>query len=113
MYKTNYELYSSRESLDSRRSPLPEELLSPLAELYPHVAALQPRYNPNTYTFIGYQDTEYWASAYTTRSEEESSQSSRRESSCRFVSKLSKLRRFLRRDDLAKRRRSEMSSSMN
>ncbi|KAF7717227.1 Uncharacterized protein PECH_007503 [Penicillium ucsense] len=113
MYKTNYELYSSRESLDSRRSPLPEELLSPLAELYPHVAALQPRYpHPNHCTFTGYQDTEYWASAYTTQSERGSLQSSRSQSSCRFVSKLSKLRRFLSRDDLS-RRRSKASSAMN
>ncbi|KAJ5297062.1 X-Pro dipeptidyl-peptidase (S15 family) protein [Penicillium atrosanguineum] len=70
MYKTNYELYS-RPSIDSRRSPPPDELLSPLAELYPHVAALQPRYNPNSCTFTGYHHTGYWAAAYTTQPLEE------------------------------------------
>ncbi|KAJ5110995.1 hypothetical protein N7532_001530 [Penicillium argentinense] len=66
IYKTNYELYS-RESLDNRRSPPPDELLYPLATLYPHVTALQPQYDPNTCTFTGYRDTGYWAAAYTTQ----------------------------------------------
>lgn len=57
----------SRESFDSRRSPPPEELLSPLATLYPHVAALQPQYNPTSCTFTGYRHTGYWAAAYTTQ----------------------------------------------
>ncbi|KAJ5264852.1 hypothetical protein N7505_007645 [Penicillium chrysogenum] len=72
-YKTNYELYS-RESIDSRRSPIPpDELLSPLATLYPHVAALQPQYNPSNCTFTGYRDTGYRAAAYTTRPIDDSS----------------------------------------
>ncbi|KAJ5864549.1 uncharacterized protein N7529_006465 [Penicillium soppii] len=71
-YKTNYELYS-RGSIDSRRSPPPDELLlSPLAELYPHVAALQPQYNPSNCTFTGYHETGYWAAAYTTQPREDS-----------------------------------------
>ncbi|OKP11441.1 hypothetical protein PENSUB_2927 [Penicillium subrubescens] len=71
IYKTNYELYTTRESIDSRRSPPPDELLSPLATLYPHVAALQPQYNPDSCTFTGYRHTGYWASAYTTQPLEE------------------------------------------
>ncbi|KAJ6163796.1 hypothetical protein N7497_003775 [Penicillium chrysogenum] len=72
-YKTNYELYS-RGSIDSRRSPTPpDELLSPLATLYPHVAALQPQYNPSNCTFTDYRDTGYWAAAYTTRPIDDSS----------------------------------------
>lgn len=88
-YKTNYEPYvsnvhvrsrinltnvqcQSRGSIDSRRSPPPDELLSPLAGLYPHVAALQPQYNPSNCTFTGYQDTDYWAAAYTTQPLEKS-----------------------------------------
>ncbi|KAJ5425752.1 hypothetical protein N7465_000822 [Penicillium sp. CMV-2018d] len=71
-YKTNYELYS-RGSIDSRRSPPPpDELLSPLATLYPHVAALQPQYNPSNCTFTGYRDTGYWAAAYTTQTMDDS-----------------------------------------
>ncbi|KAJ5555310.1 hypothetical protein N7535_007749 [Penicillium sp. DV-2018c] len=76
-YKTNYELYS-RGSIDSRRSPPPDELLSPLATLYPHVAALQPKYDPKSCTFTGYQDTGYWAAAYTTQPREEAFVSTRR-----------------------------------
>ncbi|CAP79453.1 hypothetical protein EN45_063980 [Penicillium chrysogenum] len=72
-YKTNYELYS-RGSIDSRRSPNPpDELLSPLATLYPHVAALQPQHNPTNCTFTGYRDTGYWAAAYTTQPIDDSS----------------------------------------
>ncbi|KAJ5692236.1 hypothetical protein N7462_001659 [Penicillium macrosclerotiorum] len=106
MYKTNYELYA-RESIDSRRSPPPDELLAPLATLYPHVAALQPQYDPNSCTFTGYRHTGYWAAAYTTQPLEETHFSPRRASdaiSCRFASKLSKLRRFLSREDLNQRR---------
>ncbi|KAJ5120064.1 hypothetical protein N7448_010733 [Penicillium atrosanguineum] len=108
MYKTNYELYS-RPSIDSRRSPPPDELLSPLAELYPHVAALQPRYNPNSCTFTGYHHTGYWAAAYTTQPLEEPPVV-QRSNEClpgRFVSKL---RRLLSRDDLKYRRRSEATT---
>ncbi|KAJ5801200.1 uncharacterized protein N7518_003268 [Penicillium psychrosexuale] len=77
-YKTNYELYS-RGSIDSRRSPPPsDELLSPLATLYPHVAALQPQYNPSNCTFTGYRETGYWAAAYTTQPVDDSSISMRR-----------------------------------
>ncbi|KAJ5372350.1 hypothetical protein N7517_004356 [Penicillium concentricum] len=76
-YKTNYELYS-RGSIDSRRSPPPDELLSPLATLYPHVAALQPQYNPNSCTFTGYRDTGYWAAAYTTQPIDDPFMSTRR-----------------------------------
>ncbi|KAJ5780704.1 hypothetical protein N7457_005864 [Penicillium paradoxum] len=78
-YKTNYELYS-RGSIDSRRSPLPDELLSPLATLYPHVAALQPQYDPSSCTFTGYRDTGYWAAAYTTQPRETPLASTRRTS---------------------------------
>ncbi|KAJ5455216.1 hypothetical protein N7475_010337 [Penicillium sp. IBT 31633x] len=108
-YKTNYELYS-RGSIDSRRSPPPDELLSPLAELYPHVAALQPKYNPSSCTFTGYRDTGYWASAYTTQPPNDSFMTTRRTSEgrpCRFVSKL---RRLLSRDDLKHRRRSRVTA---
>ncbi|KAJ5820279.1 hypothetical protein N7474_005870 [Penicillium riverlandense] len=84
-YKNNYELHVSvpmaplpyaaladqlpqnRSSLYGRRSPPPDELLAPLATLYPHVAAMQPRYNSNGCTFTGYRHTGYWASAYTTQ----------------------------------------------
>ncbi|EKV04252.1 hypothetical protein PDIG_90090 [Penicillium digitatum PHI26] len=78
-YKTNYELYS-RGSIDSRRLPPSEELLSPLAKLYPHVAALQPQYNPDSCTFTGYHDTGFWAAAYTIQPIEESSVPIRRTS---------------------------------
>ncbi|KAJ5153035.1 uncharacterized protein N7482_009513 [Penicillium canariense] len=116
IYKTNYELYTTRDSLDSRRSPPPDELLAPLATLYPHVTALQPRYNPNSCTFTGYRHTGYWASAYTTQlPEEEPPCWARRgcDVPSRFVSKLSKLsklRRFLSREDLKYRRRSEATT---
>jgi hypothetical protein len=66
----NLTLLQSRGSIDSRRSPPPDELLSPLATLYPHVAALQPQYNPDNCTFTGYHHTGYWAAAYTTQPEE-------------------------------------------
>ncbi|KAK4869940.1 hypothetical protein LT330_005664 [Penicillium expansum] len=108
-YKTNYELYS-RGSIDSRRSPPPEELLSPLATLYPHVVALQPQYNPSNCTFTGYRDTGYWAAAYTTQPIDDSSMSIHRISDgrpCRFVSKL---RRLLSRDDLKHRRGSRATA---
>ncbi|CRL20318.1 unnamed protein product [Penicillium camemberti] len=108
-YKTNYELYS-RGSIDSRRSPpSPDELLSPLATLYPHVAALQPQYNPSNCTFTGYRDTGYWAAAYTTQTIDDSSMSMRRIDGrpCRFVSKL---RRLLSRDDLKNRRGSRATA---
>ncbi|KAJ5152537.1 hypothetical protein N7492_009817 [Penicillium capsulatum] len=104
-YKSNYELHT-RGSLDSRRSPPPDELLSPLATLYPHVAALQPQYDPNSCTFTGYRHTGYWAAAYTTQPLEEPPLMDRHGSdtlSCRFVSKL---RRLLSRDDLKHRPRS-------
>ncbi|KAJ5738405.1 hypothetical protein N7493_001560 [Penicillium malachiteum] len=66
MYKTNYDLYKC-ESIDSRRTPPPpDELLSPLATLYPHVAAMH--YNS---TFTGYRDTDYWAVAYPSQPIEE------------------------------------------
>ena len=144
-YKTNYELYvsnihallvlikityifQSRGSIDSRRSPTPpDELLSPLATLYPHVAALQPQYNPSNCTFTDYRDTGYWAAAYTTRAIDDSSSMRRingkfnhsffsvRFSSnialdgrpCRFVSRL---RRLLSRDDLRYRRESRATA---
>ncbi|CAG8323422.1 unnamed protein product [Penicillium salamii] len=111
-YKTNYEPYSqSRGSIDSRRSPPPDELLlSPLATLYPHVAALQPQYNPSSCTFTGYQDTEYWAAAYTTQPLENTSASTRRGSDalpCRIASKLF---RFLSRDDIKQRRGSRATA---
>ncbi|KAJ5594419.1 uncharacterized protein N7459_000627 [Penicillium hispanicum] len=109
-YKTNYELYTTRESIDSRRSPPPDELLSPLATLYPHVTALQPQYNPNNCTFTGYRHTGYWAAAYTTQPLEEPPFPPRRGSEqlhCRFVTKL---RRFLSRDDLKSRRRSQATA---
>lgn len=107
-YKTNYELYS-RGSIDSRRSPPPDELLSPLATLYPHVAALQPQYNPSNCTFTGYSDTGYWAAAYTTQTIDDSSMSMRRIDGRprRFVSKL---RRLLSRDDLKHRRESRATA---
>lgn len=111
----------TRGSLDSRRSPPSEELLSPLATLYPHVTALQPQYDPNSCSFTGYHHTGYWAAAYTSQPLEESS-SGRNYSGMsnafprsrsvltaysidtlhvRFVSKL---RRLLSRDDLKQRR---------
>ncbi|KAJ5930588.1 hypothetical protein N7466_006081 [Penicillium verhagenii] len=108
MYKSNYDIYKC-DSLDSRRSPPPpsDELLSPLAELYPHVAAMQPQYNPNNCAFTGYRHIDYWAAAYSTQPTDEATMFSRRGSEqppCRrFVSKL---RRLLNRDDLKHRRRS-------
>lgn len=70
-HSSNSNHRQSRESIDSRRSPPPDELLSPLATLYPHVTALQPQYNPNSCTFTGYRHTGYWAAAYTTQPLEE------------------------------------------
>ncbi|KAJ5520381.1 hypothetical protein N7463_000834 [Penicillium fimorum] len=108
-YKTNYQLYS-RGSIDSRRSPPPDELLSPLATLYPHVAALQPQYNPSNCTFTGYRDTGYWAAAYTTQPIDDPLMSMRRIGDgrpCRFVSKL---RRLLSREDLKHRRGSRATA---
>ncbi|KAJ5885041.1 hypothetical protein N7495_009551 [Penicillium taxi] len=102
MYLNNYELYSSRESLESRRSPPPpdSQLLNPLATLYPHVANMQPR--NSTYNFDGYRDTGYFVAAYTTNSNQPSPSSPSPADSCqppyrRFVSRL---RRLLSRDDL-------------
>ncbi|KAJ5114865.1 hypothetical protein NUU61_000624 [Penicillium alfredii] len=107
-YKTNYELYT-RASIDSRRSPPPDELLSPLATLYPHVTALQPQYNPNSCTFTGYRHTGYWAAAYTTQPLEEPLIPTRRgsEQPCGFMSKL---RRLLSRDQLKYRRGSNATT---
>ncbi|CAI7591622.1 unnamed protein product [Penicillium pancosmium] len=114
IYKSNYELHS-RESFDSRRSPPPEELLSPLATLYPHVAALQPQYDPTSCTFTGYRHTGYWAAAYTTQPLDEPTLTRRPSEnlSCRFVSKLRRFqfkRRLLSRDDFKHRRRSEATA---
>ncbi|KAJ5726344.1 uncharacterized protein N7483_007701 [Penicillium malachiteum] len=103
MYKTNYDLYKC-ESIDSRRTPPPpDELLSPLATLYPHVAAMH--YNS---TFTGYRNTDYWAVAYPSQPIEEPLSPRRtNDLPCRFVSKL---RRLLSRDDLKYRRRSESTT---
>ncbi|KAJ5572638.1 hypothetical protein N7450_009622 [Penicillium hetheringtonii] len=113
IYKTNYELHS-RESIDSRRSPPPDEkLLAPLATLYPHVTALQPQYDPNSCTFTGYHHTGYWAAAYTTNAREEPPMTRRsNDHPCRFVSKLRRfqLRRLLSRDDFKYRRGSESTN---
>jgi hypothetical protein len=68
----------SRGSIDSRRSPPPDELLSPLATLYPHVTALQPKYDPSNCTFTGHHHTGYWAAAYTTQPLEDPFMSTRR-----------------------------------
>ncbi|KAJ5613599.1 hypothetical protein N7528_007253 [Penicillium herquei] len=106
MYKTNYDLYKC-ESIDSRRTPPPpDELLSPLATLYPHVAAMQHGYNHNS-TFTGYRDTDYWAVAYPSQPIEEPLSRRTNDLPCRFVSKL---RRLLSRDDLKYRRRSESTT---
>lgn len=90
---------------------------------------MQPQYNPNNCTFTGYHQTNYWAAAYTTQPLDESAEVTRRgsgmsipasvsfyintdfqfpEQPCRrFVSRL---RRFLSRDDLKHRRRSEATA---
>ncbi|KAJ5768635.1 hypothetical protein N7533_001218 [Penicillium manginii] len=114
IYKSNYELHS-RESFDSRRSPPPEELLSPLATLYPHVAALQPQYDPTSCSFTGYRHTGYWAAAYTTQPLDKTTLTRRPNEnlSCRFVSKLRRFqfkRRLLSRDDFKYRRGSEATA---
>ncbi|CRL31052.1 unnamed protein product [Penicillium camemberti] len=108
-YRNNYELYS-RGSIDSRCSPPPDKLLTPLALLYPHVTALQPEYDPINCTFTGYHRTGYWAAAYTTQANDEPFMSTHRGSdgpSCRFVSKL---RRLLSRDNLKSRRGSRTTA---
>ncbi|KAJ5632879.1 hypothetical protein N7490_009218 [Penicillium lividum] len=113
MYKTNYDIYKC-ESIDSRRSPVsppPDELLSPLATLYPHVVAMQPQYNHNSCTFTGYRHTDYWAAAYTTQPLDETASLRRRGSELPCRRFVSRLRRFLNRDDLKHRRRSEATTS--
>ncbi|KAI9927842.1 hypothetical protein ASPWEDRAFT_173492 [Aspergillus wentii DTO 134E9] len=67
-YLTNYEPYTSQsQSFDLKRRTPSEEVISPLRTLYPHVAALQIRSDANAGYFTGYQDTGYWADAYTTQ----------------------------------------------
>ncbi|EAW09366.1 uncharacterized protein ACLA_035690 [Aspergillus clavatus NRRL 1] len=103
-YKSNYEPYTSQ-SLDMQRDRSVEEILNPLGTLYPHVVALQLQSDDNPWSraknFSGYQDTSYWADAYST---EDYSKPRRNSDStaCRFVSRI---RRFLSRDDLRKRQR--------
>lgn len=96
-------------------------------DLYPHVAALQLQANsaafPKLDCFSGYQNVGYWADAYTTQSlEEEESKPGSRRSSGEFAFRglhyetgtdmaigtttgrfVSKIRRFLGRDDMRRR----------
>ncbi|KAL3493717.1 hypothetical protein BJX62DRAFT_200115 [Aspergillus germanicus] len=113
-YKSNYEPYTSQ-SLDLNRVRPSEELLYPLGGLYPHVVALQLQsHDENPWSaaqhFSGYQDISYWTDVVSSpRSlpEHYSKHPLRRYSETTKSRFVSRIRRFLSRDDLRKRRRFE------
>ncbi|KAJ5219941.1 hypothetical protein N7468_009145 [Penicillium chermesinum] len=108
-YKSNYQFYT-RDGPGSPRSPRspppPEELLSPLANLYPHVTAMQQQYDTSGCAFTGYSNTGYFAAAYTTHplNEPQSPYLVRRGTECRSTRLVSKIRRLLSREDFKNRR---------
>ncbi|RAL12226.1 uncharacterized protein BO97DRAFT_414426 [Aspergillus homomorphus CBS 101889] len=131
-YKSNYEPYTSQ-SLDIDRQRSTEEILYPLGSLYPHVVALQLQSDENPWTkarhLADYPDTCYWTDmSYPSTPEHFSSKSSGRRYSgmlarqCDLSSQMhvshanpdadstagrfvSRIRRFLSRDELRRRQR--------
>ncbi|KKK15842.1 hypothetical protein P175DRAFT_0515568 [Aspergillus ochraceoroseus IBT 24754] len=111
-YKSNYEPYTSQ-SFDLNRLRPSEELLYPLGTLYPHVVALQMQSDDNPWSraknFSGYHDTSYWAEVSSPRSlpEHYLKPTPRRYSDSTASRFVSRIRRFLSRDDMRRRQRFE------
>ncbi|OJJ99456.1 hypothetical protein BO82DRAFT_366538 [Aspergillus uvarum CBS 121591] len=109
-YKSNYEPYTSQ-SLDIDRQRSPEEILYPLGSLYPHVVALQLQSDENPWAkarhLADYPDTCYWTDmSYPSTPEHFSSKpSGRRYSDSTAGRFVSRIRRFLSRDELRRRQR--------
>ncbi|PWY92808.1 hypothetical protein BO70DRAFT_357945 [Aspergillus heteromorphus CBS 117.55] len=106
-YRTNYEPYTSQ-SFDMKRELSTEEILYPLGSLYPHVVALQLQANEYPWCKAsqssGYHDSSYWAEVETP--EHLSTKSTARRYSDSTTSRfVSRIRRFLSRDELRRRAR--------
>ncbi|GIK01225.1 hypothetical protein Aspvir_005257 [Aspergillus viridinutans] len=107
-YKSNYEPYTSQ-SLDIKRAEdlSSEELLNPLGSLYPHVVALQLQSDDTPWirakNSAGYQDNNSWADIYST--DDYSKPSARRNSDSTAYRFVSRIRRFLTRDEIRRRQR--------
>ncbi|PYH88334.1 hypothetical protein BO71DRAFT_403954 [Aspergillus ellipticus CBS 707.79] len=101
-YKTNYEPYTTQ-SFDMKRELSTEEILYPLGSLYPHVVALQLQANEYPWCKAN-SDSSYWAEVETPEHLSTKSTARRYSDStaCRFVSRI---RRFLSRDELRRRHR--------
>ncbi|KAL2815002.1 hypothetical protein BJX63DRAFT_431103 [Aspergillus granulosus] len=126
-YKSNYEPYASpsssstpcfsshpqtSQSLDLNRVRPSDELLYPLGGLYPHVVALQLQsHEENLWSAAhhaaGYHDLSYWnevVSSPRSLPEHYSKHALRRYSESTKSRFVSRIRQFLSRDDLRKRR---------
>ncbi|KAF7136654.1 hypothetical protein CNMCM5793_005932 [Aspergillus hiratsukae] len=109
-YKSNYEPYTSQ-SLDIKRPEdlSSEELLNPLGSLYPHVVALQLQSDDTPWirakNYAGYQDSSNnsWVDIYST--EDYTRPSARRNSDSTAYRFVSRIRRFLTRDEMRRLRR--------
>lgn len=105
-YKSNFEPYVSShvlytyptrpftdlsqvsQSFDIKRERTSEEVLYPLLDLYPHVAALQLQADSatlNSDSFSGYRNVSYWADAYPHSPLEEESKPRSHKSTGEFV----------------------------
>lgn len=65
--KSFTDLFQVSQSFDIKRERTSEEVLYPLLDLYPHVAALQLQADSATFNsdcFSGYRNVSYWADAY-------------------------------------------------
>ncbi|PLN82487.1 hypothetical protein BDW42DRAFT_166457 [Aspergillus taichungensis] len=118
-YKTNYEPYTNRSvdtnmsintgfDTDSEMERTSEEILYPLGSLYPHVVALQLQADENPWSrskiYAGYHDSNYWSDISVPNSPSSEHFNKPSDSTAgRFVSRI---RRFLSRDDLKRRQRS-------
>ncbi|KAF9892829.1 hypothetical protein FE257_000418 [Aspergillus nanangensis] len=113
-YKSNYEPYTSQ-SLDMADERTSTEILYPLGSLYPHVVALQLQSDETmpwlkTRQYSGYHDTSFWAEISVPPSPSELSTKSTIRSrysdsaACKVVSRI---RRFLSRDELRRRQQQQ------
>ena len=89
------DLAQASQSFDFRRERTSEEVLYPLLDLYPHVAALQLQADSatlNSDSFSGYRNVSYWADAYPHSPLEEESKPRSHKSTGEFVAYLSEYR---------------------
>ncbi|KAK1140500.1 hypothetical protein N8T08_010345 [Aspergillus melleus] len=113
-YKTNYEPYTSQsQSFDMTRELSSEEILYPLESLYPHVVALQLQADENPWAqsnnFSGYHEISYWTEISSEGPAEDYSRprpsTARRYSDSTALKFVSRIRRFLSRDEMRRRQR--------